>query len=863
MSFEDDEYWDEEYSEYSLMPKSAVAQERQYTRRTEPDRVIPTRRPGTDSSGPVDELAARRQRRAAGNTVPSAPRKPQKMFDSQRPDWLNDPGFSPVDTSAPNLTGDEYDDVDFNRPELGADFDAPEFPSTTGNPQRRDDRFGDFPDDVDEPYDHRDLEAYGHEPRTPAEPSRTEADESGKPARRSGWLRRKRSSTPRDAGSGQATSRPGVEQAPRPAVDPRSGQPGRGENPRRGADQYAKPAASGRARVPETRPDEVPDRYRRAGETGIRRAPQDDRRPGDGRERSDEAKGQDSARRPIDSDDRQRSRGNERARMEPAEPRGRRPADADDRTGQRRADPVDQRYRADSYAEEYDAPDSGRISDRRRDRRVEGISRITPIGNYDQRFRPVGAAGRARVDDQAGTGDVQARRHDQEFRGGNAENLADNGNRAGAANDSADGPDAGRRAAAARPDDPDSVRPSAGDDRTAPASDGPRVISKTSPPTQPRVLRRAAPRVIKKTEPSAPPRVVGTTPTTPAARVVSPPPVTPAPTAPDAEPGRSTVQRGGPAGGGTPGTALDAADGQQPPAGGGANRPPVEARPDNADAREAGRGAEQQRPGTPGGSPPDTGIRPPAPYPRGPEQPRQGDTRSRPGALYQPEASGASPSDTGTPLPASPPLPAHAVFSQGDGPWSIVPDEAPPSPHPVGGLARPIAPRPPMEPNRPVSPEAANTQTRPGPEPAAAGQQPRREGTPLRPAAYGPGAAGNGGQPAPAAGSPATPAQQPGVKTTRPPLQQPGTKTARRRRPRPAPSDPRPRAPMEPVTRRSPAASRPRTPGMGPPSTVRRPGRCPRQRSRRYRRWSCRHHGRPRTDPYRAGPRPDPTIRRE
>ena len=62
MSFEDDEYWDEEYSEYSLMPKAAVAQERQYTRRTEPDRVIPTRRPGADSSGPVDELAARRQR---------------------------------------------------------------------------------------------------------------------------------------------------------------------------------------------------------------------------------------------------------------------------------------------------------------------------------------------------------------------------------------------------------------------------------------------------------------------------------------------------------------------------------------------------------------------------------------------------------------------------------------------------------------------------------------------------------------------------------------------------------------------------------------------------------------------------------
>jgi hypothetical protein len=34
MSYEDDEYWDEEYSEYSIMPNTAVAQERQYTQRT-------------------------------------------------------------------------------------------------------------------------------------------------------------------------------------------------------------------------------------------------------------------------------------------------------------------------------------------------------------------------------------------------------------------------------------------------------------------------------------------------------------------------------------------------------------------------------------------------------------------------------------------------------------------------------------------------------------------------------------------------------------------------------------------------------------------------------------------------------------
>jgi hypothetical protein len=160
MSFEDDEYWEDEYSEYSIMPNSAVVQERQFQKRTAPDPVIPTRRPG-DPDGPVDELAARRRRRNTG-------RQPQVAFDSQRPSWLDDPDFAPVDTSVPNLAGDEFADVDFNRPELGADFDAPDFPipSTGDVRQRRDDRFGDYPDDIDEPFDHRDLAAYGHGPTT-------------------------------------------------------------------------------------------------------------------------------------------------------------------------------------------------------------------------------------------------------------------------------------------------------------------------------------------------------------------------------------------------------------------------------------------------------------------------------------------------------------------------------------------------------------------------------------------------------------------------------------------------------------------------------------------------------------------------
>jgi hypothetical protein len=82
MSFEDDEYWDDEYSEYSLVPNAAVIQEKKYERRSAPDPVIPTRRrDGDDDETPVDELAARRKRRAAGSDP----------FGAQRPSWLDDP----------------------------------------------------------------------------------------------------------------------------------------------------------------------------------------------------------------------------------------------------------------------------------------------------------------------------------------------------------------------------------------------------------------------------------------------------------------------------------------------------------------------------------------------------------------------------------------------------------------------------------------------------------------------------------------------------------------------------------------------------------------------------------------------------
>ncbi|WP_344817596.1 hypothetical protein, partial [Actinoplanes cyaneus] len=128
MSFEDDEYWDEEYNEYSFMPKYAVAQERHFEKRTAPDPVIPTRRPAEG-----DKPAARRSGRNG--------EKPAVAFDDKRPSWLDDPNFVPIDTSVDNLSGNYFDDVDFNRPELGMDFDKPDFPivdpAALQNPERQ------------------------------------------------------------------------------------------------------------------------------------------------------------------------------------------------------------------------------------------------------------------------------------------------------------------------------------------------------------------------------------------------------------------------------------------------------------------------------------------------------------------------------------------------------------------------------------------------------------------------------------------------------------------------------------------------------------------------------------------------------
>ena len=164
MSFEDDEYWEEQYSDRSGVA-SAVARDR-YAEPNSP----PPFRGARGGAGPVvrtstwdgeiesgpdapdidldppDELAARRRRRSRSGPPPARTGSSSRStssrdgFDNARPDWLNDPDFVPTDVSAPDLAGPDSDVLDFNRPELGANFDNPEFSAPAaprGGPRSR------------------------------------------------------------------------------------------------------------------------------------------------------------------------------------------------------------------------------------------------------------------------------------------------------------------------------------------------------------------------------------------------------------------------------------------------------------------------------------------------------------------------------------------------------------------------------------------------------------------------------------------------------------------------------------------------------------------------------------------------------
>jgi hypothetical protein len=132
MSFEDDAYWESEYT----------------------DRAVARKAVSRPAAPPVDELAARRKRRKSRyRRPPRGDGGVQKGFDTERPSWLDDPDFVPTDVSGPDVAGHDSAVLDFNRPELGAAFDAPGHRWTGRDVHRAED--DDWDDEIDEPFDHR------------------------------------------------------------------------------------------------------------------------------------------------------------------------------------------------------------------------------------------------------------------------------------------------------------------------------------------------------------------------------------------------------------------------------------------------------------------------------------------------------------------------------------------------------------------------------------------------------------------------------------------------------------------------------------------------------------------------------------
>ena len=539
MSFEDDEYWEEEYSPrspISYADNTAVARDRyaeprdrypdprdrypepadryaeprvryaepadrygepggRYSDPIEP--VLPARRPGRRSGGRApepgyDELAVRRQRRESG--TPRARRgldaEPRGGFNAERPAWLDDPDFEPTDVSAPDLAGPDGAVLDFNRPELGANFDGPEFASSTPHrggsrraPVRREQ--DDWDDEIDEPFDHRvgmdrrssiqPLAPYGYD--TPDDDWNPPADDqryAGPPRRRPDDRDRRELDEPRrrparPAAGPPATGRARVPQPPVdvPELDPRrfGGLPEFDPD----IDEFAdiRPAASGRASFVD---DDLLEVYR---------PPREQRRPDDAgrdpqrpaaraeiwdRTWADEASDELEV---LPADDRL-DRGTQRPEQNQRRPGERRPGEP--RPDERRPD--ERRPAASGFV-----PD-GR-DDRQADRRSDGRDGFVPVDpRWDTaerpELRPSAAPGRAQPRPAAAAlggveGDVAARDTDER--------------------DTA----------------------TAGDEGA-----GPRVLSRATPPAAPRIISKAVPpaipKVIKKADPPAVPRVISATP---------------------------------------------------------------------------------------------------------------------------------------------------------------------------------------------------------------------------------------------------------------------------------------------------------------------------------------------------------------
>ncbi|MEV7629497.1 hypothetical protein [Actinoplanes sp. NPDC089786] len=106
---------------------------------------------------PVPDRGSRRVGMLATLRSPGAAGRVQRGFDDRRPGWLDDPAFVPADVTPRGLAGSHGAVLDVNRPELGANFDSPEFGARSDH--------ADWDDEIDEPFDHRRGMGRGTRPR--------------------------------------------------------------------------------------------------------------------------------------------------------------------------------------------------------------------------------------------------------------------------------------------------------------------------------------------------------------------------------------------------------------------------------------------------------------------------------------------------------------------------------------------------------------------------------------------------------------------------------------------------------------------------------------------------------------------------
>jgi hypothetical protein len=107
MSFEEEEYWATEY--WATEYRTGIAARLPATGDTERETLF---------------LVRHRSDRYMPRSSVASTQAPQRGFDTERPEWLSRPDFTPADTSQPMLSGPEAADIDVTRPELWMNDDG-------------------------------------------------------------------------------------------------------------------------------------------------------------------------------------------------------------------------------------------------------------------------------------------------------------------------------------------------------------------------------------------------------------------------------------------------------------------------------------------------------------------------------------------------------------------------------------------------------------------------------------------------------------------------------------------------------------------------------------------------------------------